>query len=270
MGLTAVSVYLIVSIIYTQIQPLILIIQNEKSMEEKKEIQPKQTNTDKIELLGILILLWTERKKIIYITTAFTIIGILYAFIATPWYEATVKILPSSGSTNRLDQFAGLAAIAGINLSNLNNENSQEIYPEVINSNFVLDRVLKHKFKTATYDYPVTLFEFWKTRIDSNELGWKHKLYEEAKNNLRENYIYTSEEDNGILSVVITTPKDPVLAAEIANYLIEKLDYYNKNFRKYKTKEQIKYIEQSLELVRRTNNFYNKKVIRSSCQLDLK
>ena len=62
------------------------------------------------DLLNIFAFLWKRRKKILFITVAFTLIGILYALLATPWYEATIKIMPSDEGSN-LSQYASIAAM---------------------------------------------------------------------------------------------------------------------------------------------------------------
>jgi LPS O-antigen subunit length determinant protein (WzzB/FepE family) len=174
-------------------------------MEEHKIIKD-----DEIDLLALFAVLWKERKKIIYITAAFTVIGIIYALLVTPWYEATVKIMPSSDSGSKLGQYAGIAAMVGINLSG-GGEDKQAFYPDIIKSNFVLDRVLEHKFKTKSFDCPVTLFEFWETNIDSSEEDWQHELYEESKKTLRENYISASiDRKTQLHTLSVIVPKDPV------------------------------------------------------------
>ena len=40
--------------------------------------------------------------------------------------------------------------------------------------------------------------------------------------------------------------KDPVIAAELANYIAKQIDRYNKKTRKLKTNEQIKFIEEGI------------------------
>ena len=117
-----------------------------------------------------------------------------------------------------------------------------------IKSNFILDRVLENKFVTKSFTRPVTLFEFWGIEIDSSEENWKYRLYEESKHTLRQTYISSSIiRDTKLLKLKVTVPKDPILAAELANYIVEQLDYYNKYLRKYKATDQRKFIEKSIE-----------------------
>ena len=138
------------------------------------------------DLIDFILLFWNEKKKIIYITAGFIVIGLIYALLSDPWYKATVNLLPTEGGSNRiLNQYSNLAALAGINLGG-DTGDKYALYPEIIKSNFILDRILKHKFKTKTFENPVTLFEFWDTEIDSSKKNWRHKMYEEAKIKLKE------------------------------------------------------------------------------------
>lgn len=213
---------------------------------EKNTISEIFMNNE-IDLISLLRYIWSERKKVIIIVSLFTIIGLTYVIFATPWYESKVKILPSNDNGPNLSQYSNLASLIGINIGNIN-ENRQRIYPEIIESNFVLDHLLEHKFQTQKSENPITLFEFWEIDIDTTEPQWKHKLYGDKKKDLRENYIDVSlNQDNSVLTISVQTPDDPVLAAELANFIVDQLDFYNKHFRKYKATEQKKFISISLQ-----------------------
>jgi uncharacterized protein involved in exopolysaccharide biosynthesis len=84
--------------------------------------------------------------------------------------------------------------------------------------------------------------------IDSTEYNWKNKLYEKAKTILKDNYISsTINNETNILVLTVNVPNDPLLAANMANFIIDQLDIYNKTYRKNKAKEQIDFIETSLD-----------------------
>ncbi|MBN1407204.1 MAG: hypothetical protein JW956_05425 [Calditrichaceae bacterium] len=213
----------------------------------KENLSDKIIDEQEINLVVLFKYLWIEKKKIIYITSFFFIVSIIYAFLATPWYEAKVKILPANENNTGLSGFVGIAAMAGIDLNNLN-ENKQEIYPEIIKSNFILIRVLNTKFKNKTYTYPIDLFQFFEIKFDSSEEGWKSKIYNKMEDYLRENIIHTTiDKINNILTLSIKIPNDPILAAELANFIVAQLDYYNQNIKKNKAKDKRIFIENSLD-----------------------
>lgn len=210
----------------------------------KNEILTKDND---INILALFHFFLDERKKITLIILISFLIGILYAFIATPWYEATVKILPPNNGSPALNQYSGIASIFGINLGTLN-DNRQDLYPEIIKSNFILSRVLNHKFRTQAFSKPVTLFEFWQTEFDSSRSNFKHILYEKKKRILKNEYISCRiDKATNILYLTTIVPRDPILAAELANFIVEQLDYFNKYLRKYKAREQRQFIEKGVK-----------------------
>ncbi|HEM49203.1 MAG TPA: hypothetical protein ENO27_03230, partial [Caldithrix sp.] len=80
----------------------------------KENLSDKIIDEQEINLVVLFKYLWIEKKKIIYITSFFFIVSIIYAFLATPWYEAKVKILPANENNTGLSGFVGIAAMAGI------------------------------------------------------------------------------------------------------------------------------------------------------------
>lgn len=199
-------------------------------------------------LIGYLVKIWIERKKVVFITSLITLISVLYAILTPAWYTASVKILPSSSYEDlKLREFSSIAAIANVNLS-LGETSYHYFYPNIIKSNFILDRVLENKYKTKFFGDSVTLFQIWQNKIDSTENNWQFKIYEEAKQKLRDITIKTDLDSyTELFTVSVTVKKDPVLAKELVNFIIEQLDIYNKTVRKNKAKEQRLFIENSIE-----------------------
>ena len=50
---------------------------------------------DEIDLRALFQVLWNDRKRIIQITAVITLIGVLYALLATPLYKSTITMYPS-------------------------------------------------------------------------------------------------------------------------------------------------------------------------------
>ena len=206
----------------------------------------KIINEQEINLLALFNYLWKEKKAIIYVTSCFFIISIVYSFLATSLYEAKVKIMPVTENNSGINRFLGIAALAGIDLNNIN-ENKQEIYPEIIRSNFILDKVIDHKYVNKFYSNPITLIDFFKIDFDSSEINWKDKTYNKLKELLRNNIIETDiDKVTNILTLTVKIPNDPVLAANIANFIITQLNFYNQNIKKNKARDKRKFIENSV------------------------
>jgi uncharacterized protein involved in exopolysaccharide biosynthesis len=219
------------------------------SEQNENKVQPDDNSSFSIRsknMLSYLAMLLENRRKLFLITGIVTFLGLLYALLASPWYEAKVKILPPIRDSSKLSLYSGLASMVGINLLGAGYD-KQVQYPEIIESNFVLDNLLENKFQTSLYEKSVTLFEFWDTSIDSSETGWKHELFEKSKRRLRSEYISTTiDKKSSILTLTVSAPKDPMLASEMVNFIIKQIDIYNKYFRKNKARDQSNFINKAL------------------------
>ena len=72
---------------------------------------------DEIDLRALFQVLWNDRKRIIQITAVVTLIGVLYALLATPLYKSTITMYPSGkGSGEQLSQLQGMASTFGFDV----------------------------------------------------------------------------------------------------------------------------------------------------------
>jgi uncharacterized protein involved in exopolysaccharide biosynthesis len=213
---------------------------------ENDEVRLNKT-PDQIDIINLIAIIWRGRFKILYITGGLMILGILYAILSANWYQASVKIMPTSTTkSNVIKQLTGLN-IADLGVIPKYSEDRQLLYPDIVRSDFILDRVLRHRFRLDSDNYQ-TLFEFWGITVDSSQIEEKHRLFEEAKKDLREDYIEVQlDEETGIIIISLNVPSRPVLAAELANYITTQLEIYNKQFRRYKATDQRNFIENSIK-----------------------
>ncbi len=213
----------------------------------KSNAPPENTGRDEIDILNLIAIIWKGRRKIMYVTGGMLLLSFIYIIFAPNWYRASVKIMPTSSiKSSLLNQLMGLSAM-DISLLSKSPEDHQLLYPDIVISDFILDRVLEHRFKLDNIQSK-TLFEYWNVGIDSSQEDWKHQLFEESKKILREDYIEVEvNNETGLITINLTVPTYPILAAEIANYVTTLLDLYNKQFRKYKATDQRTFIEKSIK-----------------------
>lgn len=71
-----------------------------------------------ISLVGLVMLLWREKKTVIIFVLITSLIGIAYALLAKPVYKAEVVMTPAGQRTQagNLGQLGSLAALAGVNI----------------------------------------------------------------------------------------------------------------------------------------------------------
>ena len=177
----------------------------EDNIGEIKDVRLNRT-ADQIDIISLFAVIWRGRFKALFITGGFMILGILYAIFSPDWFQASVKIMPTStAKSNVIKQLTGLN-FADLGVIPKYSEDRQLLYPDIVRSDFILDRVLKHRFHLDD-DSDQTLFEFWGIGVDSSQKDEKHRLFEEAKQDLRDDYIEVQvDKETGIIVISLNVP----------------------------------------------------------------
>lgn len=227
-------------------------------MEEEKDIVSVDFNT-------LFKIIWKEKVWVILITLLFTIGGIVYALLAREEFLSTGKILPEYQSkAGGLGQFAGLASLAGVDLSSATGGGADairpDLYPDVLKSTpFFLD-LFKVKVKTRS-NKEMTFSQFYDIFIlDSkiNKENTKVKFpisnqyiavsYQTEKNlkDLRERISAVIDKKTGLITVTVKLP-DPVVATIITDYSMNFLTNYITNYRTEKAKRDLNFLAERLD-----------------------
>ncbi len=125
-----------------------------------------------IDLIAVLQRIWSKRKFVIYITTAFMVVGILVAIFSPKEYSAGCIFLPQDSQKNLGGSMSSLAALAGINLGSLTSSEtlSPEIYPKILENIDFKKELMYSKFKFEEIEEPVTLLDYY-THPEYNKPG---------------------------------------------------------------------------------------------------
>jgi capsular polysaccharide biosynthesis protein len=101
-------------------------------MEQKNKI----VNGDEIDLMALLKVLWSSRRTIIKTTLVFLLIGLFVAVFSEKEYTASTTFVPQTSESKVGGGLGGLAAMAGINLGDMNNDSgiSPILYPQILSS----------------------------------------------------------------------------------------------------------------------------------------
>ena len=215
-------------------------------MSEKNNYQPPlpdEFEDDEINLIELLETIWGGRWWILSVTGLITILSIVYALLQPPMYTATVTILPDTDPSGRsqLAQFAGLAAMAGVDISG---GSDIELYPNIMKSETVLRDVIYKKYTTEKFDHQVNVIEFWEIEGDTHE-----EKFESVLEKLRENVISVSVARDTRFVTLSVQAEEPRLASDLANNIADQLDEYMITKRRTKASEQRNWIERRLKEV---------------------
>lgn len=127
-------------------------------------MESKEINADnEIDLIEIIRKLWAKRKFILKLTGGFFLLGVLVALFSAKEYTSTCIMVPQTGEKMTGSSLSGLAAIAGINLNSMGNNEvlSPKIYPKVLASVPFQKDLMNTPVKFKEYDHPVTLLDYY-------------------------------------------------------------------------------------------------------------
>ncbi|MFL2994091.1 MAG: GNVR domain-containing protein [Candidatus Neomarinimicrobiota bacterium] len=197
-----------------------------------------------------------ERKLILKYSAIAGFIGLIYALVATPFYQSTTTMYPALETENSGgilgSSIAGLAESYG--LMGLGSAPTYNI-PDIVLSRRIKKNIILSSWKSNNYPDSSNLIKFWE--IDKPNRfspfiildllkplfpsggGFStsaDKIYLENAIEKLQRLISVSEEQSGLI-VVSVLMEDPALASDITNYIAD----YVKNFISYEQeKEAIK------------------------------
>lgn len=199
---------------------------------------------------------------IILITALITISGIAYALLAREEFTTQGKILPElQGKTGGgLSQFAGLASLAGVDLSSLGGSGVDairpDLYPDVITSTPFYIELFKSDVHTKD-NRKMSFEKYYHLAVEDNvtpkdKLLNKYPVKEEGiivinrlseirLKDMRERITANIDKRSGVISITAKMP-DPVVAAEVTRFAMQHLMDYVKSYRTEKLRKDLNYL----------------------------
>ena len=176
------------------------------------------------ELLTLLLAGWRQRRFLLLVTGLVLAVTVVYSFWIAPVYTAQVTILPEVGSSPE-GLLGNLASIVG---PAVGGEGSFELlYGQILKSDRILDQAITRDWRHADFPEPVSLYRIF--GVDP-PAGPDSALAADAlKQILRSTVIYfRKDKANGYMVLKISAPRDGAFAADLANFLVERLDQFNR------------------------------------------
>ncbi|MCP9762899.1 Wzz/FepE/Etk N-terminal domain-containing protein [Lacihabitans soyangensis] len=208
-----------------------------------------------------------EKWSILGIIILFNLAGTLYAYSLKEEFVSEGKILPESqGKASSLGQYAGLAALAGVDIGGATSGSDAvrpELYPDVLKSTPFFLELFKVKFKDK--NNKVNSFQQYYTKeVLDGKLNPKDQKLQFPKSDnyivfnrqteknikdLKTRIIGSYDKKSGVISISVKLP-DPVMAANVAKYTMDYLTSYIINYRTEKQKQDLNFIAKRLDAAR--------------------
>ncbi|GAB6276381.1 MAG: hypothetical protein SAMD01599839_09210 [Rectinema sp.] len=102
----------------------------------------KNENSDEISFIDLVATIWRQKWLVIVVTVLAAVLSVAYALMQPNQYTATSTVLPISGSSSLLSQYAGLAAMAGVSLPGSDSSNPSVKIQAILNSRELAVKVI--------------------------------------------------------------------------------------------------------------------------------
>ena len=228
-----------------------------------------------IDIVGLILLLWSKRKRIVVNCFIGGVLAIVVAFSIPKEYTSTVVMAPefTSGSTNA-GGLGTLASMAGINLGELSGSEDAlypELYPQIVSSTPFLCDLMNLPVETEDGELRTTLYKYlseyekcawWSTLVNApvkmikklvgndvldtippvatdTELTRKQFLMLQA---LDDRIAVSVDKGNSVITLSVTM-QDPKVAANVASVVAGNLQEYIGTYRSAKARKDFAYIE---------------------------
>lgn len=233
-------------------------------------------NHKEIDIVGLLLLLWEKRKRIIINCFIGGVLAIIVAFSIPKQYTSTVVMAPEFSTGSSMSGGLGaLASMAGFDLGGLSGGEDAlypELYPQIVSSTPFLCDIMNMQvetkdgsLKTSMYDYLVNhQRDPWWIKMIVAPIKWIKSLVGSEKKedivpldatemSLTRRQFLTLKSLDELISVnvdkgnfVITldvTMQDPKIASYVATVVSENLQEYIGKYRSAKARKDLAYTE---------------------------
>ena len=235
-----------------------------------------QNERKDIDIVGLILLLWDKRKRIITNCFIGGVISIIVAFSIPKEYTSSVVLAPESSSgSSAVSGLGALASMAGVNLGGLSGSEDAlypELYPQIISSTPFLCDLMTLQVETKDGELCTTLYDYltehqkktWWSKLIKAPIKMVKNLISESvvdtiaptngadMNMTRKQYL-TLQSLNNKISVIVdrgnfvitlyVTMQDQKIAAYVASVVADKLQEYIGAYRSAKARKDLAYTE---------------------------
>jgi len=187
------------------------------------------TNPADLNLPEIIRLLFQKKKLIAGSVLAVMVLTAVVVLLIPNKFQSKASILPSG----KVDKMAELKSLAGLDAFMSQDENSSELFPNILNSRTVFDAVLAKEYSFVHDNRVIDL------RLDEY---FDQSNPEKLRRELSGITAFSMDKKTGVISMAVET-KYPRLSKTILATYLEELESFNLHKRRSRAKDNVRYLE---------------------------
>ncbi|MBK7141194.1 MAG: hypothetical protein IPH75_03815 [bacterium] len=186
-----------------------------------------------IELIRLIL---NRRRFVVVVTVAVCILATGVLLLVPNKYQSEASLLPSGAQ----DKMADLKRLAGFGAMSLSDENSSELFPEILRSRSIQDSVLSKRYHFSHNNRPMTLL-------------LSQYFDQENPDKLRgeiDDITYIAlDKKTGVIDIAVET-KYPDLSRQVLNSYLSELESFNLFARRSAARDNAQYLGKQIEKTR--------------------
>lgn len=130
-------------------------------MEQFFEKYNKQPD-NQADLVELIQRMWINKVLIIIVTSVFVVLGLLVALFSPKEYTSACDVVPQASDSSALSRMGSLAALAGINLDQMQNVKtlSPLVYKNIMESTTFRKELMQTSLNFKEIDHPISFYEY--------------------------------------------------------------------------------------------------------------
>lgn len=208
-------------------------------------------NSDEIDLVRLFSIVWSGKWIILLMVLVCGLLAGYWAFQQGPVYKSEILLIPAQqdGGSNLGGQFGGLAALAGINIGGVGENNVEEGLAVLISRHFIADFVEKNNLTKVLFA------DEW----DAGKKKWRDKTVwysgdivslEPSEGDVIDRFLelvsISQDKKTGLIKLKVEW-LEPSLASYWANSLVEELNMYMKSIAIEQSEKSLQYLQGELQ-----------------------
>jgi len=223
------------------------------AFDEKEPAKPRIIVDNVINFKVLVDVLYKNIKYLILLTFSFAFLGTASSFFLQKYYDAEISLYPAKNDMMQgMSQFQSLAANLGIN--KMNNDQNFNI-PDVVKSRLIANKAINQKW-VGKDDKETNLISLW----ELNRKPWLNILnaskidslflYEKAIRKFNRHVQVVEDRSTGLIKI-ITSFQDPVISADIANFIGSEVELYIQKENSAQSNKEKLFISERLSIVKK-------------------